>query len=149
MPYNSDDYVPQTGKNIKSDNSIVNEADGYNADGSQNIVIIKRRQTTIQTHTNTSIGANLSNPSAWIDTDGYTDFAITLTSDSSTASNNVTLNWSNDGVNVQGWEQPIASGARQYGAATTPTKARWVKVIVGNNDATNPHVFNAWAYLKA
>lgn len=45
MTYNNDDYQPQTGKVIKSDGTVINEGDGYNANGSQNVVLIGRNAT--------------------------------------------------------------------------------------------------------
>lgn len=37
--YNPNDFYPRTGQEIKSDGTTVNEADGLNSDGSQNVVL--------------------------------------------------------------------------------------------------------------
>jgi hypothetical protein len=112
--------------------------------------IQSRLASTIQTHSgvvvapsSTSYGAN-----AWVDTDGFTDIAVTLLNDASVSSV-VDVFYSNDGSNEHGSETVIASGTPLKRAGSTSLKARYIKVRVTNSDAGAAHTMNAWAYLKA
>ncbi|AGK52041.1 hypothetical protein [Bacillus sp. 1NLA3E] len=159
-------YMPRSGRVIKEDGTVVNEANGNNADGSRNVSlsgsnvpdtspvpqkIVKRKQTTMQTHNAVSVPANNTSMGTWIDTDGYTDIGLTLIQDATSISD-VRIYWSNDNSTIQGAETVIASGNPTYAntrAGLTSTKARYAKIGITNGDATNPHTMSVWAYLKA
>lgn len=147
---NSNDYQAGSGKVVKTDGSVVNEADGFNTDGSQNIQIAKRKQTTIQTHNAVSVAlSSFSNgDNIWHDADGYDKLACTLLTDLSSLNSSVSVIWSNDGSGTQGVESVIAGGTGQQRVGITDIKARYFKIQVFNNDSTAAHTMSAWAYLK-
>mgnify|MGYP001133442024 CR=1 FL=1 len=105
-------------------------------------------QQTIQTHAGVSIVPTSSSASVWIDTQGFDKIGATFINDASTNSS-LSLQWSNDGVTVHGYEPLIVSATTKEKAGSTETKARYVKVNVWNNDSTAPHIMSAWLYLKA
>jgi hypothetical protein len=107
-----------------------------------------RLSQTIQTHSGVSIAPSGSSGSVWIDCDGFDKLAITTLNDAS-KSLAISVQWSHDGVNIQGAEMDIKStGSYLWGATITDVKSRYVKVSIYNND-TAPHTINAWIYLKA
>jgi hypothetical protein len=105
-------------------------------------------QQTIQTHAGVTIVPTSSSASAWFDTQGFDRIGATFINDASTNSS-LSLQWSNDGVTVHGYEPLIVSATTKEKAGSTETKARYVKVNVWNNDTAAPHVMSAWIYLKA
>lgn len=111
--------------------------------------IISRKQTTIQTHNGVTVAlSGWTAESGYHDADGFTDLALTMTSDANVA-NAAQVLWSNDGINQHGQEYIITSATHQYSAGTVPIKARYFKITVNNGDGAASHVMNAWAYLKA
>lgn len=119
-----------------------------NSEIMQPIEVQGHLQTTLQTHNGVTVTPTSSSTSAWIDTQGFNYVGATFINDATTASS-LSLQWSNDGVSVHGYEALIASSTTQQKAGGTDTKARYLKIIVWNNDTASPHVFSAWAYLKA
>lgn len=61
------DYQPASGKMVKTDNSIVNKADGLNVDGSQNVQITGRKtqQIVIMNAVTVAAGQDYMTPSAF------------------------------------------------------------------------------------
>jgi hypothetical protein len=105
-------------------------------------------QQTIQTHNAVSVPLNSNSVGIWLDTDGFSDLALNFMNDANTA-NHVDIQWSNDGATIHSLETPLTNVARQYGAVNIPTKARYARVKVYNDDAALAHTMSAWAYLKA
>jgi hypothetical protein len=112
-------------------------------------------QSTILTHNAVSIASNSwSAETSFHDSDGFTELAVTLKSDSTVATNGISILWSNDGTNVHGSEF-LLQGATGAGydfasrSASTPTKSRYFKIVVANYDAGASHTMSAYAYLKA
>lgn len=105
-----------------------------------------RMSQTIQTHSGAIVAQSTSSDSAWIDTDGFGEIAITMLNSASTTSA-VSLLWSNDGVSKQGEDIILTSNTQNRRAGATSTKARYVIVQIQNGN-TVPNTFNAWAYLK-
>ncbi len=159
MP-NIDQFQARSGRLIKEDGTVVNEANGINADGSQNVSLVSsnvaqpvdiqaRLSQTIQTHNAVSVALSGNSQSAWLDCDGFDKIAFSLINDASTNSS-MDVYWSNDGTNIHATERVIATGAgtnRQ--PVETGTKARYYKVRINNEDAALAHTMSAWAYLKA
>jgi hypothetical protein len=120
-----------------------------NSDIMQPIDIQSRLSTTTQTHNAVSVAANAISllPSTFIDCNGYSD--ISITAQMGSAYNwRVDVHWSNDGTTVHGIERNvIASDTNLQKAGTTKIKARYAKVSVYNQDATNANTASAWAYL--
>lgn len=108
--------------------------------------IVKRKQTTIQTHNAVSVGASSSSIGSWIDCGGFDKLGATLFNDAATSSGLV-LQWSNDGVTFHGYESLISTSTLKEKIAETSVKARYVRLQVWNDD-TVPHTMSAWAYLK-
>ncbi len=109
--------------------------------------IVKRKQTTIQTHNAVSIAAGAISIGSWIDCNGFDKLAITLLNDATTSSQ-VHVYWSNDGVNNQGYDEAVvANNTISLKAGITDVKARYARLYVHNGD-TVAHTMSAWAYLK-
>ena len=115
----------------------------------QPVDIQARYAQTIQTHNAVSVPATTgTSQSAYIDTNGFSDVALTFTNDASTASY-ADVHWSHDGVAYHSAEGNILPANTQIKKAIQfPTKARYMKVVLANTDAA-AHVMSAWAYLKA
>lgn len=105
-------------------------------------------QTTVQTHSGVTVAPTGSGQSAWIDSLGFDKVAVTFLNDAGTASS-LSIQWSNDGATVQGYESLIPSSTVKEKSGIVETKARYFKVLLWNNDSAAPHVMSAWAYLKA
>jgi hypothetical protein len=123
---------------------------GVDVKASQIIVptdVQSRYAQTIQAHSGVMVSPSGAPSSAWIDTNGFSELSVTMSSDA-THTSDLTLNWSNDGVNIHGWDSVISNASRQYGAGSVSTRARYVRLVIGNKDAA-PHTMSAWAYLKA
>jgi hypothetical protein len=103
---------------------------------------------TIQTHAGVTVAPTNSSEGVWIDTQGFSYVGATFVNDASTASS-LSFQWSNDGVNFHGYESVVSSSTTRQKAGGTETKARYLKVVVWNNDTATPHVISAWVYLKA
>lgn len=56
--YNNDDWQPLTGKRIKSDGTVVNEADGLESDGKQDVVTSGRTTSYQRVMVNQTIASN-------------------------------------------------------------------------------------------
>lgn len=109
--------------------------------------IQSRRTQTIQTHNAVSLPATTgSSASAWIDTDGFNEIAITMLNDATT-NTVIDIGWSNDGITMHGLDFGTATNVK-YKALRYTTVARYVRVVVTNTDAS-AHTVSAWAYLKA
>jgi hypothetical protein len=157
MPNPNDAYQARTGKIMKSDGTVVNEADGILPDGSRlvqlngsNIAqptdIQSRYAQTIQTHNAVSVGASSISYGSWIDADGFDKVGITFKNDGSVTST-IYVYYSNDGVSECGFDTiPTATNATKK--AVFDIGARYVRVGVHNGD-TAAHTMSAWAYLKA
>lgn len=117
-----------------------------NSDVIQPIDIQSHLQSTIQTHNAVSVAASGIGYSNWIDTLGYDKVALTVKNDAST-SMNITLDWSSDGLTIQGADTNLSTGTQQTRALITDTKARYLRVELFNGD-TVAHTMSAWAYLK-
>lgn len=114
----------------------------------QPVEVQGKYMTTIQTHANVSIDTNswVGNAS-WIDTNGYSEVALTFLNDAATASA-IAIEWSNNGSVKHGGETILSNSTAKERAASTSTKARYLKVSIQNAD-TATHIVNAWIYLKA
>lgn len=55
--YNPNDFSPASGKEINSSGNVVTPADGINADGSQNIIVIGRNVKAVTLYSNVSVGS--------------------------------------------------------------------------------------------
>lgn len=108
--------------------------------------IQSRYAQTIQTHNAVSVATGWSN-GLWQDADGFDKVAVTLKNDAST-SNTANIEWSNDGVAIQGVETIIANSTTNNRSAITEIKMRYFRVNIYNGDAV-AHTMSAWAYLKA
>lgn len=149
MSYNNNDYQPSSGKVIKSDGTVVNEGDGYNADGSLNVQTTGHKSLTIQTQNGVSIPASGTNASSWIDCSGFSTIAITMQNDANTSCYG-DINWSHDGVTYHSSEYAIIpSNTTNKKAVSTAIKARYARVVLNNGDSTTAHVMSGWAYLLA
>lgn len=125
----------------------VGQADGTVED---EIVLAGSSAKTTQTHNAVSIALSGSSlgTNVWIDTNGYGTVAITMMNDNGTTNSGANLQWSNDGAAVHGIDTILASAPNQYKSASTPTKARYLRVQLLNNDAAAAHTMSAWVYLK-
>lgn len=110
--------------------------------------IVKRKQTTIQTHNQVSVGASGGiSDSAWIDCLGFEKLAFTVLNDAAKP-NHVHIWWSNDGINNQGITlNAVPSTSDQHRAGEVSVMARYVKIRLNNGDTVS-HIMSAWAYLK-
>jgi len=106
-----------------------------------------RRADTVQTQNAVSIAANGNSIGSWIDCDGYSDVAVTLFNDAITNSRLI-IHWSNDGITKHGSEIMLATGPDKERAAQVPTKARYFRMAIDNQDAGSAHTMSCWAYLK-
>jgi hypothetical protein len=111
------------------------------------IDIQSRLATTIQTHNAVSVATVSSSQSSWIDTDGFTDIAVSLLNDAS-FSCYVDIQWSSDGSTYQGLDSGVISGTLTRKSASVPTKMRYARIVAGNNDTVS-HTMSSFAYLKA
>lgn len=118
-----------------------------NSDIMQPIEIQGHLQTTIQTHNGVTIAPSSSNDSVFIDTLGFDKIAVTVLNNASTTSA-VTIKWSHDGATVVADDSLNITNTANRKAGITDTKARYAQVSITNSD-TAPHIFSAWAYLKA
>lgn len=122
------------------------------------IDIQNRWTKTIQTHNAAPINANtMSVPTTWIDTQeatqAFTEFDITLTN-SAVASSAVHLYWSHDGTNIAGMTMNVlAAASDQYRTndydKSVKVKARYLKVVPENKDATTQRTMNVSILAKA
>jgi hypothetical protein len=142
MGQETSNYVNKTSTNVSN----------VNVSSSDIIVPTDKQsglQKTIQTHNAVSVAlSSNSTSSTWIDCDGFDKLAITLLNDAGTSSF-ANAYWSNDGVSTHGMDTVIAASTQQQKAGVVDVKARYLKVLVGNSDATLAHTMSAWAYLKA
>jgi hypothetical protein len=115
----------------------------------QMVTLLGGRQTSILTQNAVSISASGTSNSAFYDTYGYSDIAVTMINDASTSSSG-SLKWSHDpsGAPVVMDDTIIASNTLNRKGAITSTKARYVQVSIANGD-TASHTMSAWIYLKA
>jgi hypothetical protein len=104
---------------------------------------------TIQTHNAVSVASSgNATQTSWMDCNGYTDISLTLQNDA-TALCLASISWSNDGVNTHGQDSGVIPlSSKNFGAGSTKVKARYAKVIIGNNDSI-AHTMSAWAYLMS
>lgn len=117
------------------------------SDIQQPVDVQSHYQQTIQTHNAVSVPATTGlSTGAWIDTNGFDTVAVTFKNSTSTASN-VYLYFSSDGINEAGWET-VGSGTSSTKSGIFETRARYVRVALGNTDAA-AKVMSAWIYLKA
>lgn len=68
--YNVSDYQPGSGKIVKSDGSVINEGDGYNSDGSQNVVITGSSTAKINKYQSISMTGTSGSVAAWTPSSG-------------------------------------------------------------------------------
>jgi hypothetical protein len=108
-----------------------------------------RKQKMIPAHSSTNVLPNAWNTiSGWIDTDGFESIAVTLKNDAATLAK-ANIDWSHDQSVTAGSEQVIAPASNFSLAGAVPTKARYAKISIQNQDGAAAHVFFSWAYLKA
>lgn len=102
---------------------------------------------TVEVFNSKSTGANAFSISEWFDTNRYKELGITYNLNS--AVNNLALvQWSNDGVNIGGEEDTLfPQTAGRFRQGHTPTKARYVRLLIKNADASSRNI-SAWLYLK-
>ena len=142
-------FSPRNGRVIREDGSVVNEADGINDDGSQNVRTVGRKSITIKTHNAVSVPASGQSASEWIDCEGYEKIAFTIMNEG-TYTSSANVQWSHDGVNMQGQEDtiPFNNSTARYRAAEVFVKAKYCRLNITNGD-TSARTISAWAYLKA
>jgi hypothetical protein len=117
------------------------------SDVMQPVDIQSHYSQTIQTHTASVVPPSSWNGPLWIDTNGFSEIAVTFLNDAATTSS-ISIEWSNDGTTKQGTESVAPNGAFKERVASVPTKARYARVAVWNGD-TVAHTISTWAYLKA
>lgn len=141
--YDTRDYQPGSGKVVKSDGNVVNEADGYNDDGSQNVVV-KGRSVSIQQIIGTgdnsvSVAATQSQSSAFIDISMFESVAIYVVSDQAY---DLTRYYSYNGVitdqgNAVATNAGATNGASRYHSFLTNNDAvPYLKISVKNDSTT-------------
>jgi hypothetical protein len=125
------------------------EGVGISSNSMTPIDVQSRLQTTIQTHNAVSVALSGSSvETSYHDADGFSDIAVTLMNDASTASS-LDIYWSNDGVNTHGIDAGFLPNAtNRYRAGFTQIKARYFKIGISNIDSAVAHTMSAWAYLK-
>jgi hypothetical protein len=143
----------QQGNFQYNDNGTVSQLTEANATVGASTIIVpidiqSRLASTIQTHNAVSVGISGLSNSSWIDTDGFSDVAISLINDAATATT-VDLNWSSDGATQQGFETLLSSSTNRRRSGSTSTKMRYLQVVLNNGDASLAHTMSAYAYLKA
>ena len=112
----------------------------------QPVDIQSHYQQTIQTHSGAMIPPATWSQGNWIDTNGFDKIAYTMVNDANVSSK-FNLQWSNDGTSNH-HDQSIDTTANLRKGGEVPTLARYVRVVVRNDD-TAPHTFNTFIYLKA
>ena len=109
-------------------------------------------QTTIQTQNGVAVSAgSVSTGSGWIDTAGFNQVAGTLITSVGTVATNITVNWSNDGINIHGVDNIIINGQGAQRSGVTDTKARYMQTYLYNGNVAGqpPSTMSGWVYLKA
>ena len=109
---------------------------------------IVKKEETFQTHTSVNVNASSwSSPSAWIDTQNFSKIGLTFAFNAS-IDNELLVQWSHDALNIQG-EEPslIPKMVARFRAGKFDTKARYVRVLIKNNDAS-ARTLNSWLYLQ-
>jgi hypothetical protein len=115
----------------------------------QPVDIQSRYQQTIQSHAGVMVAPNVwSSMTGWIDTNGFDSIALTVKNDAATNAKG-NIDWSHDAANTHGSDIVIPTSANFTLAGSVPTKARYAKVVIQNQDAAASHTLSAWAYLKA
>jgi len=113
------------------------------------VKIAGNNQQTIQTHNQESVALSSTKAGPWIDTNGFSEIAITFLNDA-TASSSGDIRWSHDGVTYHSADfTVIPSSTVSRKSALVPTKARYASLVLSNADSTAAHVMSAWFYLKA
>jgi hypothetical protein len=103
---------------------------------------------TIQTHTNVAVGPSAFSVGTWIDTEGFSEIGLTVTSN--TAQNaGVNIGWSNDGITNHGRQNGVITlgTSAQDGSTDLKSRARYMQVTL-NNQYTAPVTMNSFIYLK-
>jgi hypothetical protein len=122
---------------------------GMDSNSLQPVDIQSRLASTIQTHTGVVVAPSGNNiATSFIDCDGFDKAACTMTNGVAGSTSAIVI-WSNDAASTHGYETiiPAASGTNYQGILDI--KARYLKLQLLNNDASNPHTLNAWIMLKA
>ena len=120
----------------------------YNSDGSTPTTIVGSLANTIQTHNAVSVPASSYSSSPFIDLLGYKEIGITMLNDA-VATCSADLYWSNDGVNIHGWEASVISSTSvRYRQTNSVIKARYGRLTVINEDAGAAHTMSSWFYAK-
>lgn len=153
------DITARSGRVIRENNTVVNEADGMNDDGSRKVALTgstiqlpvdiqSRLAATTQTHNAVSVAASSNSvQTSFMDTNGFAELAVNVFNDAATSSQ-ATIYWSHDGATVHA-EETVLNSTQQKKATLTTTKARYAKIKVDNLDGAAAHTMSAWAYLKA
>lgn len=114
----------------------------------QPVDIQARLASTIQTiSAQTVVNGAWHTPTTWAECDGFDEIGVTF-SNSVAANSRVKVQWSNDGTNIHGEEEPLGMSAEQYRSSAIKSKARYFRYVIFNGH-TAPITANAWAYLKA
>lgn len=106
-----------------------------------------RYARTIQTHSQVAVASAAWSEGMWIDADGYDRVALTMTNSGFTTAQ-ANIQWSHDGVNVQGMDYAVCpSDANNHKAGETGVKARYLRVQLYNAHSASA-TLNCWARLK-
>lgn len=144
MPYDINKYSPKTDNIIKSDGTIVNEGDGYNSDGSQNIVITGAKTITEHTLNNVSVGAGATftfsgNP---VDLQNFYEFGALCNANTS-HNYNLTVFPSPDGVVAIGQIANTTSTSMGKVINVTKSPGDYIIYQITNSD-TVAHTYDVW-----
>lgn len=151
--YNTGDFYPGTGAKIDSQGNVRNTADGFNADGSENIML-EGRNTTVQQIIGTSdgtvsIATSTTFPSQWINISSYKSVSVFVFCDQSydliyTRSHNGSV--ADQGVTVASAQGAVPTNTTRYQPITSSTDAYpYLKIQIKNDSGTT--AANAKVYL--
>ncbi|AKC02668.1 hypothetical protein CPT_Stills40 [Bacillus phage Stills] len=155
---------PTTGKPITDVSNMVKTKSGLwipqtgTEDGAANIQVAgsdvmlptqmqSKLSTVIQTHVNTVVALSANNTSSYQDVSAWSDITMSFLN-SATATCQVDIMWSHDGVSAFFTENALASASRVNGFYQFKTKAKYAAVKVTNGDGTAAKTMNSWLFLS-
>lgn len=163
---NAKDFQPVSGRMVKDDGTIVNQANGINTDGSKNVAVkdfdttyvlpmeIQRRlATTVQVIDALAVGANAwSSNTAFFDVDGWDKAGVTVSMTGGTGMI-VAVDYSHDGTtyfaSAPSSDTFLYDGSANNISSEISVLARFIRISVKNKDGVNPKTVSAYIYPKA
>lgn len=156
----TDYYTPTTENKVRTDGTVINEADGLNTDGSKKVDISQidvmvgvdvqsHLSQSIQAFNAVSVAASGNSTSNWINADGFSDITFHLKNDGSTTSY-ADFQYSFDGgttIHSADYTALVSSTSANKTVNMT-VKAPYIRINLGNGD-TLAHTMTGWVYLKA